>query len=141
MPDMLHQIEIEAPPERVFAAVTTGSGLQGWWTGDAVAEPRAGSVVELGFYGRSTIFRMRVDELVPAKTVRWTCTGDEAEWAGTHLTWELRETDVGTELRLVHGGWVATDGWFANCNTTWGELLYRLKDWAEGEEPGPHFEG
>jgi uncharacterized protein YndB with AHSA1/START domain len=141
MSEMLHQIEIEAPPERVFEGLATGAGLQGWWTGDAVAEPNAGSVVELGFYGRSTVFHMRVDELVPGKTVRWTCVGDAEEWAGTHLRWDLKETDMGTEVRFVHGGWTSTDGWFATCNTTWGELMYRLKDWAEGEEPGPHFEG
>jgi hypothetical protein len=25
----------------------------------------------------------------------------------------------------------------ATCNSTWGELMYRLKDYAEGKNPGP----
>jgi hypothetical protein len=25
------------------------------------------------------------------------------------------------------------------CNSTWGELMYRLKGYLEGENPGPHW--
>ena len=27
----------------------------------------------------------------------------------------------------------------ATCNSTWGELMYRLKAHAEGKNPGPHW--
>jgi hypothetical protein len=27
----------------------------------------------------------------------------------------------------------------ATCNSTWGELMYRLKDHVEGRNPGPHW--
>ena len=141
MADMLHHIEIEASPERVCEGITTSLGLRGWWTGDAVAEPRVGGKVELGIYERSVVFRMRVDELELGRRVVWSCLGDDDEWEGTRLVWEMRAIEGGTDLHFAHEGWRSTDGLFAASNTTWGELMYRLKDWAEGEEPGPHFEG
>ena len=37
------------------------------------------------------------------------------------------------------GGWRSTEGYFAVCNSTWGELMYRLKDYVEGKRPGPRW--
>jgi hypothetical protein len=27
----------------------------------------------------------------------------------------------------------------ATCNSTWGELMYRLKGYVDGKNPGPHW--
>ena len=141
MADMLHRMQINASPAKVYEALTTQAGLRGWWTGDSVAEPRVGSVAEFGFGNRATLFCMRTDELIPEERVVWTCVGDVEEWKGTRLIWELRRSNDSTELRFTHGNWRATDGWFATCNSTWGALMYRLKDYAEGKAPGPFFTG
>jgi hypothetical protein len=42
-------------------------------------------------------------------------------------------------LRFTHGGWRSETDYFLNCNTTWGELMYRLKAAAEGKPRGPLF--
>jgi hypothetical protein len=42
-------------------------------------------------------------------------------------------------LRFTHGGWRDATDYFTRCNTTWGELMYRLKAVAEGKAPGPLF--
>jgi uncharacterized protein YndB with AHSA1/START domain len=139
---MLHEITISAPPDRVFEALTTGDGLSSWWTGDSEAEPEEGSIAVFGFGGRATVFRMRVDELVAGSLVCWACVGDVEEWQGTHLRFELAPTAEGdTRVRFTHGGWQSTDGMFAMCNTTWGALMIRLKEYAEGRSSGPFFTG
>jgi Activator of Hsp90 ATPase homolog 1-like protein len=28
---------------------------------------------------------------------------------------------------------------FRMCNSSWGELMHRLRDYAEGKKPGPHW--
>lgn len=140
MAEMLHQITIDAAPRAVLAALTTESGLRGWWTNDVVARPEVGSVAEFGFGNRATVFRMKLAELGPARVV-WDCLGDQDEWRGTRLAWDLAADDKATILRFRHAGWARDDGWFALCNTTWGALMHRLKDHVEGRAPGPLFSG
>jgi hypothetical protein len=77
---------------------------------------------------------MRIEELVPPVAVAWACVGDEEEWTGTRLAWEIEPLERVTRLRFAHGGWRSTSGWFAACNTTWGLLLHRLRDWCEAGE-------
>ncbi len=139
MADLHHEIEIEAPPEKVYEAITTSEGLRGWWTSDSVAEAKVGSVAEFGFFNRETVFRMQIDRLRPRKRVVWTCVEGPEEWKGTVLTWVLSKEDGGTKLRFKHGKWRSNKGDFARCNSTWGALMYRLKSYAEGKGQGPHF--
>jgi uncharacterized protein YndB with AHSA1/START domain len=82
MNDMCHRIQVNASPQAVFGALTTAEGLRGWWTGDSVAEPLVRSVAEIGFSNRATVFRMEIEELVPARRVVWRCKGDVDEWVG-----------------------------------------------------------
>ncbi|MFQ5989817.1 MAG: SRPBCC domain-containing protein [Candidatus Methylomirabilales bacterium] len=140
MADMHHEIVIDASPEKVYDAIATQEGLRGWWTGDSVAEPRVGSIAEFGFYNRQFLFRMRVEELMPGKKVVWSCVGDHDEWKDTRLTWDISQRDGGTVLHFTHGNWRSTTRFFASCNSTWGMLMYRLKDYAEDNAPGPYWE-
>src|ERR1700674_240575 len=118
MADMLHQVFVNAPPEKVYDAISAQDGLRGWWTTDSVAEPRVGSVAEFGFGKRKTLFRMSILELSPSRRIVWECLGDVDEWKGTRLIWEMTPKEQGTELRFTHGNWRSTDGWFATCNST-----------------------
>lgn len=139
MADMHHEIRIDAPPERVFDALATQKGLRGWWTEDSTTGSRAGDRAEFGFDNRGTIFHMQIDELQPARRLVWTCLGDPAEWEGTRLSWELSPAGGATTLHFTHGGWSSTDGYFAMCNSTWGELMYRLKAYVESGTSNPHW--
>ena len=67
MIELDHEIEIEASPDEVYEALVTQVGLRRWWTADSTAEPKEGSIATFGFAKRSTVFRMRVDELDPGK--------------------------------------------------------------------------
>lgn len=139
---MLHAIAIEAAPAKVYRALTTAPGLQGWWTGDAKAQARVRSVAVFGFGGGATVFRMRIVKLAPGKRVEWRCLGDDKEWKGTRLRFKLkRRKGGGTELRFTHAGWRSTKGWFRLCNTTWGALMFYLKGYVETGKKRPLFSG
>jgi hypothetical protein len=58
---------------------------------------------------------------------------------GTTLTWDLGSQDGGTTVRFVHSGWKAATEFYTICNSTWGELMYRLQAYAERMNPGPHW--
>ena len=47
----------------------------------------------------------------------------------------------GTLVSFGHRGWRRADGAMAPCNTVWGALMHRLRDYAEGVGRGPYFPG
>lgn len=139
MAEMDHAIEIDAPPAQVYEALATTEGLRGWWTADSRADPNVGGAAEFGFDSRGTVFRMRIEELKPSARVVWACLGEPDEWTGTRLVWELAPEEGGTALRFTHAGWRSPTPYFASCNSMWGSLMFRLKDYVEGKRPGPRW--
>lgn len=135
MPDIQHAIQIAARPESIYPLVSTAPGFGQWWATD-IAE--SGSAVELGFFNRATVYRLRLEVDASPRQAEWICeTGDE--WNSTHLIFRLEARGAGTLLRFTHAGWRAETDYFTSCNTTWGELMFRVKAAAEGKSRGALF--
>ena len=135
MADIRHAIQIAAAADKIYPLVATGKGLGTWWATD-ITEP-AGAV-ELGFFNRTTIYRLRPTIEQPPAKAEWLCeSGDE--WSGTRLSFQMEAVKSATLLRFSHAGWRAESDYFTSCNTTWGELMFRLKAAAEGKTAGPLF--
>jgi hypothetical protein len=135
MPDLIHSIQIGAAAEAVYPLVATGAGMAQWWAEDVTEKDGA---VELGFFKRNTIYRLRRQVSETARRAEWSCeTG--AEWAGTRLIFALEPRPSGTLVRFTHAGWQSASEYFVSCNTTWGALMMRLKAAAEGKPGGPLF--
>lgn len=137
MADIRHMIQIAAPPAAVYPLVATADGFTRWWAAD-VTEDKAERQVVLGFFNRSTVYGLQAVELDSPLRAHWRCqTGKE--WSGTRLLFELTQRKDQTALRFTHASWDAETDYFTSCNTTWGELMFRLKAAAEGKNPGPLF--
>ncbi len=135
MADLIHSIQISASPDVVYLLVSTGAGFTRWWAADVTENSAA---VELGFFKRSTLYRLRLQAHQAPKHAEWLCeTG--AEWEGTRLIFAIEPKPIGTLLRFTHAGWRSETEYFVSCNTTWGALMMRLKSAAEGKSPGPLF--
>ena len=137
MPDIKHAIQIEAAADRVFSLVANAEGFKEWWAAD-VAIDKAACFADLGFFNRSTVYRLRSAQLAAPTRAQWQCESGK-EWDGTRLLFDLAEQNGRTQLRFTHAGWAAETDYFTSCNTTWGELMFRLKAAAEGRNPGPLF--
>ena len=135
MADIQHCIQIAAEPENVYALVATARGLGQWWAADTVETDGA---VELGFFKRTTVYRLRLANSTPNASVDWACESGQ-EWMGTHIVFRIEPGSPGTLLRFAHAGWQSVTDYYTSCNTTWGALMYRLKAAAEGKSPGPLF--
>jgi hypothetical protein len=137
MPDITHMIRIAAPAAHVILLVSTGRGFTQWWAEDV--ESGSDGTVRLGFFNRSTIYIVRPEGAPTAEHAGWRCeSGDE--WSGTWLIFDLQPVGNNeTSLKFAHAGWRNSTDYFVSCNTTWGELMYRLKAAAEGKSPGPLF--
>jgi uncharacterized protein YndB with AHSA1/START domain len=144
--EILHGVDIMAAPETVFDAITTSKGEAGFWTADSSAEPVVGSVARFGFPGTDMVVRMEVQELETGRRVVWSCQGEFPYWEGTTITWELEPPPpdagtAGTRLVFRHSGFSDEyAGWiYASVNFTWGQVIGRLRAYAETGEPQPYF--
>jgi hypothetical protein len=137
MPNIRHAITINAPPKLVHPLVSSGRGFTEWWAEDVEKDNFSG-VVELGFFDRATVYRLQLIGSTAPTHTEWLCQSGK-EWQNTKLVFELAESKNGTLLRFAHADWQDETDYFISCNTTWGELMYRLKAVAEGKKPGPLF--
>ena len=137
---LVHQVNVKATPETIYKAISTTEGLGAFWTSESKAEAKVGSIASFGFGGPTQ--RMRVDELVPGKRVRWTGLADFPNWGDTTVSWDLSPAENGeTSLTFRHGDWPASVSQddLGSINYTWGLIVERLKQYAETGKPNPLF--
>lgn len=136
MADIKHAIQIAAKPGKVYPLVATALGFGQWWASDVTEPPGA---VELRFFNRATVYRLRLQAAHSSERAEWLCdSGDQ--WSGTRLIFQLETSASGTLLRFTHAGWRGETDYFVSCNTTWGGLMFRLKAAGEEHSPGPLFQ-
>jgi uncharacterized protein YndB with AHSA1/START domain len=133
MPNILHRLTIDAPPQRVQEQVATKEGVQRWWTGRAVT----GSD-ELG--GRIAVYFGDADNAAAvfevlesdAQRVGWLCVEGPSDWLDTRITFVLNpRDDGGTTLLFSHEGWEKESEFMSGCSTNWASYLMSLKAGAE----------
>jgi hypothetical protein len=135
MAQMKHSISIEAPPERVHPLVASRDGFAKWWAADVTLS--CGNV-ELGFFNRNTIYRLKPERIELPGVAHWLCQSGQ-EWQGAKLLFDLTASGKNTLLHFTHADWAAETDYFVSCTTVWGELMFRIKAAAEGKAPGPLF--
>ena len=69
------EIDLAAPPQKVYEAIATADGVRSWWADGTFAE-EVGGVGRLKF-GDGEWTELRVDRLDPDREVLWTCTGQD----------------------------------------------------------------
>lgn len=140
---VLHAVDIEAEPAKVFEAITTHEGEAGFWTSNNDVEQAVGSTARFGFPGVHVDAKMRIDTLDSGRRVTWISLGDFPYWAGTTITWELAPgaDGVGSKLLFRHAGWPDDypEAEFASVNFVWGQVLARLKGYCETGRVQPFF--
>lgn len=144
MPDSLHEIPIQASPDVVYDAWTKAQGLSSWWTADSRVAGDVGGVNVFVFDGGNVEFHFRIEEQVPGERLRWTGIAAAKmpdEWVGTRIEVDLEGSGDATRMLFAHRNWRTTEGMYRVCNTTWGELMYRLRDHCEDNGRGPLFDG
>jgi len=137
---LVHQVNVKATPETIYRAISTAGGLQAFWTSDSKAEPKVGSIASFGFGGPTQ--RMRIDELVPGKRVKWTGLNDFPNWDKTTVSWDIAAAEKGeTSVTFRHADWPASVSQddLGSINYTWGLVVERLKQYAESGKPNPLF--
>ena len=134
MPNILHRLTIDAPPERVHELAATREGIERWWTGHPVAgEDAVGGRFEV-YFGEpgepAATFEMI--ERSPQQIV-WRCVAGPRDWIDTRVNYALKpRDDGGTTLLFSHADWQHENEFMNGCSTNWASYLMSLKSGAEG---------
>lgn len=137
MADILHDFWIKAPPERVFAGVSTPSGLDQWWTRSSSGKPALGAEYQLGF-GPEHDWRARVSRCEPGKSFELEMTQSDKDWRGTKVGFELAPAADGTQIRFHHTGWPELNEHHRISCYCWAMYLRVLKRHLEHGESVPY---
>ena len=135
MPNILHRLSIDAPPERVHELAATREGIQRWWTAHPVAgEDSVGGRLEVYFSDHERAAAVfEVLERTPQRIV-WRCVGGPQDWLDTRITFALKpRDDGGTTLLFSHEGWKDENEFMNGCSTNWAAYLMSLKSGAEAQ--------
>lgn len=152
MATIYHQVWINAPAGRVYAAASTREGIRRWWNG-AQAETGSGLVFRYrpGPPPDQGIVRIRVVEIVQDRRVYWECisarppSGAASAWTGTFVALDIAEPDTMvirhgprrfpdhpvTVLDFRHCGWDDNSSYLGFCTFEWGGVLRKLKQECE----------
>ena len=132
-----HRIRVHASPDRVFQALSTKDGLEGWFTAQVDGDVGEGRDVRMHFKGKESfgwhLAKMRPDH------VHWNCTEGPGSAKGTTVDYLLKKEGQDTVIECDHDGWPEAHEALATCNTLWGLLMSRLKDYVETSKANPAF--
>jgi uncharacterized protein YndB with AHSA1/START domain len=143
MPNILHRLTIDAPPERVGQLATSRQGIEQWWTGrPVVGEDTIGGQLAVYFSdGTQAAAVFEVLQRSPG-TISWRCVEGPKDWIDTRITFALSpRADGGTTLLFSHEGWQEENEFMNGCSTNWGSYLMSLKSGAEGLGFSPYPAG
>ena len=147
MPNYNSELLVQAPAHRLYLALTTQAGLQGWWTEDCSMGEGVGA--HAAFHFGDTWKVMRVAGLNPDSEVRWTCTDSHIaapnlqrgdEWTGTDIVFRLVPRGRYTLLQFEHVGLTPKIECYALCSSGWHQFLGSLKRYVETGKGTPYVE-
>lgn len=124
---------IEAPPEDVWAALTTAEGLKRWFVVDAKIDPKVGGMLWIS-WGPGMEGEAPIHIWDPNKRFGWTEThGTDAAGKPIQVIvdFEITGEDGGTTLRLVQSGFSAASEWDEMYDATvdgWTYFFFNLSE-------------
>jgi uncharacterized protein YndB with AHSA1/START domain len=135
------QIDVAAPPQDVYHALTTAEGIAGWWTNRSETKGTVGEVDRFHIPDAPMSWDMHVDQAIPGELVAWRCVGGPPQWVGTEIRWTLRPgAEGGTLVILDHAGFAEVDDMFRIVTLGWAQMVLRMQRYLASGEPVPYFD-
>lgn len=123
--DLTYEREIDATPDEVWAAISTGAGLDAWFMGRNDVEPREGGIFRSEVAG----YPMEATVAVWQPPERLVTTMPPAPDGSTHtFDYQLESRGKGTAIRWHHSGFLGSEHWEAEYEgMSEGDPIYFAK--------------
>jgi uncharacterized protein YndB with AHSA1/START domain len=141
MADILHRVGIKSSPDEVYKALATREGLAAWWTNNTQGESKVGGALKFRFSANGAEiggFDMKVLELQPGRRVLWQVVNGPAEWIGTRIGFDLKQSGDHAIVLFNHQGWKEPVEFMHHCSTKWAIYLMSLKSLVETRKGSPN---
>ena len=126
-----HAIKVAASRPDVFRALADAGEMAAWHVGGVEGGIAVGSTLYLN-PKPGLRFGWTTDEIVTNERLRQICVEGPGSSVGKILIVALSDTsNGGTLVKLTDSGWSDGDADLPFCNTRWGEVLLRLKEYVE----------
>jgi uncharacterized protein YndB with AHSA1/START domain len=135
--DVLFRFDVEAAPEAVLDALKTSDGIKGFWTSRADVPAEVGATVNVEFAIAPLPFDLRLEQS-DEQTVVWRTETFPPHWVGTTVRWDVEPSDAGATVSFRHAGFTDEEE-AGRVAYTWGQVMVRLKAYAESGTPDPVF--
>ena len=135
------QVDIDADPSAVRAALDTEEGIAAWWTTRAVLDNGdSGSSLRVSFPDVPQPFEFTVREA--DGRVEWVTGGFPPWWAGTTIRWDVGPIPErpGTRLEFSHRDYDPDNPVIPIVTPAWAQIILRLKGYAETGTRQPFFD-
>jgi uncharacterized protein YndB with AHSA1/START domain len=135
--DVLFRFDVDAAPAAVLEAVKTTKGIKGFWTARADVPESVGETLKLEFAIAPLPFDLRLDQS-DESTVVWRTETFPPHWVGTTVRWDVEPRDDGSTVSFRHAGFTDDEA-AGQVAYTWGQIMTRLKEYAETGRANPVF--
>jgi uncharacterized protein YndB with AHSA1/START domain len=138
---IVEEIEIAAPPERVFAAITDPAQLRHWWGKECFSKmdfwewkPAKGAKYSARWDGaKGEVFSLRgeIVEFDPPRLLAYTWKPSWGQQPASKVCWELTAKGSGTHVRVTHSGLSGYPGAIKDYSSGWPDAVASLKAFIE----------
>ena len=139
-------LRIQAPPRKLYEAVSTVQGLKGWWCHNTVEK---NGDITVRFSGKN-FQTLKLLDPTPDKKVIWEWiaqyfpvegTTETDEWVGTKVSFDIQANPDGSStLLFTHIGLTPQMVCYEKCNAGWNHFLESLKSYVEQGTGTPYAE-
>jgi hypothetical protein len=133
-------IMIQSSCDKIYQALTTQSGLAGWWTPLVKGSCSEGEILHFEFEGLNEYIDMRIDTLRFSELVEWTCLTHTSlpEWSNTKIRFQLTDKSKSScELHFQHQGLIPSLQCFEDCKKGWDYFLASIVSYCETDRGTP----
>ena len=137
MEDIHHTIRTPASEEKIIEALTTVTGLTGWWGRRTTLD---NSSVTLHFTKDGQEVTMEFEVESRANPVTWRCVrNDNPAWVETILTWSITDSGDSREIDFRHTGFRIGGPPYESTVAIWQHFVNSLQSYlaAGVGEPWP----
>jgi len=134
---VVFRFDVDADPSTVLKAITTTDGIKGFWTSRAEVPEEVGEVVKVEFAVAPAPFDLELEQS-DERTVVWRTLTFPPHWVGTRVRWDVEPRDGGSTVQFHHGEF-GDDAEAGAVAYTWGQIMVRLKEYAETARANPLF--